>query len=150
MLIRRPLDAALANLALMAEGRVRIGQDSSALPIGPTESLRYWRSFYAAAARILDDVVIAPFEEVTHDIGPMIEAVNQRFGTEFRSAPAVATKHSDSLGWHARPNPLRNGIKADLKNQFDTEWSRSRRFRSLLKECDAIRAGILRHHERRR
>ena len=74
MLIRRPFDAALANLALMAEGLVRAGQDSSALSIGPTEMLKSWRCLYASAARILDDVVIAPFEEVAHDIGPMIEA----------------------------------------------------------------------------
>jgi hypothetical protein len=69
VLIRRPKDAIL-SFALWN-------------PISVDQALRYYRSFYETAEKYRDAFVLGPFEEVTEDVGRVIERVNDKFGTTF-------------------------------------------------------------------
>lgn len=49
----------------------------------PRIVLASWTRFYERLLPLRDDVVIAPFEAVTKDLGKVIAATNARFGTDF-------------------------------------------------------------------
>jgi len=70
LLIRKPYDAVASRVARWPE------QD-----IG--RELRRWLRFYSVTLEYRDRVVVAPFEEVTGDLGAVIERVNTAFGTAF-------------------------------------------------------------------
>jgi hypothetical protein len=52
-------------------------------PISVEQALEYYVSFHEAAADYKDSFVLGPFEEVTSDYGPVIERINEKFGTNF-------------------------------------------------------------------
>ena len=69
VVIRRPRDAVL-SFALWN-------------PISVDQALRYYRSFYETVEKYRDAYVLAPFEEITEDVGQVIERINDKFGTTF-------------------------------------------------------------------
>jgi hypothetical protein len=69
VLIRRPRDAVL-SFALWN-------------PISVDQALTYYKSFYETAEKYRDAFVLARFEEITEDFGPVIKRINDKFGTTF-------------------------------------------------------------------
>lgn len=148
LLVRAPRQAAISNLALAAEARERSG-DAKKPGLEEVDVIRSWVAFYHAVLPVLDRLVIAPFEEVTSDIGPMIRAVNTRFGADFAHAPVTETGAS-ALGWHATPNLLRARIKSEIEAGFDSALASSPRLRALDSASQTLHERILEHHERSR
>ena len=70
VLLRDPLDSVTSFI-----------QRSPAL--SASALLREYSRFYKRAARLVDDLIVAPFEAVTDDFGSILRAVNLRFGTNF-------------------------------------------------------------------
>lgn len=147
MLIRSPVDAALSNLAMIEEARLREGGERKAC-LSYENVFRSWLSFYAAMLPQLDKVVIAPFDAVTADLEGTIVAINEKFGTEFSAGPLLNARDKP-LGWHAMPTDLREMIKRELKDGFERECRSSARLRSLVDEADDVHDFILKTHERR-
>jgi len=137
-LIRPPRAAILSSLALAEEARRRHGGPGgrdSHVTFG--DAAGAWLAFYRAILPLRDALVIAPFARVTADLAAVIDEVNARFATRFESAPEVRTPQPD-LGWHARSNPLRREILAELDtfmHAAEREWPRLGR---LLAACDAL------------
>jgi hypothetical protein len=69
-LIRDPRDAVLSYV---------IRRDQ----LTPADALIEYVDFYRTAWRARDSFVVGAFERVTHEFGAVIDAVNQRFGTDF-------------------------------------------------------------------
>jgi predicted transcriptional regulator len=69
VLIRRPKDAVL-SFAIRD-------------PISVEQALKYYLSFYETVEGYSDAYVLGTFEEVTGDFGPVIQRLNERFGTSF-------------------------------------------------------------------
>ncbi|MFQ3612598.1 MAG: hypothetical protein SNJ68_02640 [Cyanobacteriota bacterium] len=150
LLIRDPKEAALSNLALILEARHRRGlPEQQQLPLGFDQVLHSWVAFYRAVVGCVDDLVIAPFEEVTQDLGSMIRAINTKFGTDFIDTPPVETPIKP-LGWHATPNEIRNTIKRRLAEDFADTLAGSARVSALLDEANTLHQRLIEIHERRR
>ncbi|TCP39296.1 hypothetical protein [Rhodovulum marinum] len=148
VLIRKPATAMLSNLALVEEARYR-GEDRPEKPLSFSDVAFSWLMFYETLEPYLDKIVIAPFDEVTQDLKPMIEDVNATFGTEFQSESTAAAK-STELGWHARPNEKRDEIKDGLRHDFDAALEANAGLRNLMKRCDQVHQRYLEIHARRR
>jgi len=149
MLIRRPEDAALSNLALHEEARRRETGAGQQARLGYYNVVHSWLAFYRPLVPHLDKVVIAPFEWVTQDIEGMIRAINDKFGTDFANGPLLHER-KQSLGWHALPSELRTKIKQELDEGFATARSNSARLRSLISQANDLHDEILEVYERRR
>jgi hypothetical protein len=111
VLIRRPRDAVL-SFALWN-------------PISVDQALTYYRSFYETVEKYRDAYVLAPFEEITEDVGHVIKRVNDKFGTTF------------SLFRHDEVNVGR--VFADMdtyarKTYGETQWERKVHHPSTVKE----------------
>jgi hypothetical protein len=50
---------------------------------GVRQAMRGWLRFYAPLRAYLNRLVVATFDQVTRDLGHVIETVNDRFGTDF-------------------------------------------------------------------
>jgi hypothetical protein len=72
VLIRPPVDAVLSEV--IREPRKR-----------PRRGLLEWNSFYGLIRPVLDQVVVADFATVTSDFSVVIDEVNRRFGTSFKT-----------------------------------------------------------------
>ncbi|RMH35843.1 MAG: hypothetical protein D6690_07920 [Nitrospirae bacterium] len=70
VLIRRP-DDAIRSLVIRHPS------------VNMDHAYRRWKLFYSAALRVIDKVVMAPFEEVTRNYGDIIERLNNKFGTNY-------------------------------------------------------------------
>lgn len=140
-LVREPRAAIMSNLALAEEGRRRTGRTGRGASLGFCHAAMGWSAFYRAILPHADHLLIVPFERATVDIEAVIDALNRRFGTDFRSAPEVVSPRR-ALGWHAMPNPLRQEIKAALAEAFTDELHRSARLRWLLEDCDALHGRV--------
>lgn len=70
LLVRAPEDAVIAGLAKIATHTT-------------SDLLRAYTVYYECLLPLQDHYVIAPFETVTTDVGRIVSAVNQRFGTSF-------------------------------------------------------------------
>lgn len=124
VLLRDPVDAALSLVLrdprYSAEG-----------------ALRYYVSFYEAVAGYRDHFVLGAFEEVTRDYGPIIERVNERFGTSFgvfehsqrnveRVFASIEVSHRARRGnvlveeQIARPSASKTSQKTALKHEFES------------------------------
>jgi hypothetical protein len=79
-LIREPIGAAASLITRHPE-------------ISPDQALRQYVNFYECVQRHADRVVLADFRKVTSDYAQVIEAVNRRFGTQFR--PYVNSSSED-------------------------------------------------------
>lgn len=138
VLIRAPRAACLSLLALAAEARHRAGRpESKALAF--SDVLLAYVTFYEAVEPWLDHAVIGRFEKVRGDVAGLVERVNARFGTSFRSkAEQIAPQ--PELGWHAMPNEIRERIKRDLEGRFDAALAGSASLRRLLDRAEAVHA----------
>lgn len=56
-------------------------------------ALRAYASFYEAVLPYADRMVLAPFDDLTRDLGGVIRTVNRRFGTDF-DAPSADPEHT--------------------------------------------------------
>lgn len=148
MLIRRPREAVLSNLALRYEAQLRAGKPSNA-KLTYEQVIDSWLGFYSSVELILDKLVVAPFEEVTQDISGMIQQVNARFGTKFQDRPSVQVREKP-LGWHAMPTDLRMTIKEELDDGMAETLKRSARLRRKLERANELHRKILAHYENRR
>jgi len=147
VLIRRPSDAVLSLLALAEEGRRRGDRAVRERALTFADAAFAWVAFYRAVLPQLDALVIAPFDQVTQDVAPTIGRINDRFATAFETEPSAAK--APQLGWHARPNPLREHVKADLRTAYLHACEEDRQLRNLMCEADELYARILERHERR-
>lgn len=136
ILIRQPEQAIISHLALGLEDQQRnLGRKRGTLTF--QDALGGWLVFYRAVEHCTDAFVIAPFEEVTQDIGGMIRKINRKFGTNF-SDEAPTHEQSKPLGWHATPNEIRNGIKSELSEKFCQALTRSPQLRTMLDEANTL------------
>jgi hypothetical protein len=147
-LIRRPQDAALSYLALTEEvwQRKKIARRGT---LTFHDVLASWLAFYQAIECLLDRLVIAPFPEVTQDVGGMIEALNERFGTEYGTV-SLPPQSERKLGWHAMPNTIRDDIKHGISEDFRQALPESRRLRAVLDQSKRLHDRIVERHERHR
>lgn len=143
LLIRSPYAAVLSHLALREEMQERDNQWYYQ-PSFRT-CLADWITFYSASLPYVDSMVVAPFEEVTVDISPMIRNVNYRFGTSFASGAPVRKR---DLKYHALPNTKRSHIKKDLQQSISREVEQSPRLRSMLDEAKSLHREIVMRHQR--
>lgn len=122
VIVREPVDACL-SLAVRERG------------ITVRQSLSTWIGFYERIVPLRAGVVFAGFEAVTRDLGSVIGAVNQRFGTDF--ARFVHTPEAEGrvfellehydredrgLGGEstvARPSEARTSMKEALRSEMD-------------------------------
>ena len=101
--------------------------------------LNAYIAFYEAVEPRLADVVIGRFEIVKNDLTGLVERVNIRFSTDFQTHAKIPAPRSE-LGWHAMPNEIRNRIKRDLEDQFETQLDASSSLRRLLRRAEAVHA----------
>ncbi len=125
VLVRPPLDSALAHMALRG------------VPAGP--ALTAWIRFHRSILPVRDAFVVASFAEVTGDFGVAVARVNERFGTRFgvfehspeNEAAVFAAierrnrelrarrKESERDLILARPTAERSALKDRLREQLD-------------------------------
>jgi hypothetical protein len=115
---------------------------------------RYAR-LYRAFMQAPSEGVVAPFREITEDFGPVIERVNDRYGTSFTPFPsadpqAVAAVEATIEAFnstvygtdsaHFRPLP-----SADRKSAAQTvvDAMNQPRYRSRLGQCDQLYAAVM-------
>jgi hypothetical protein len=113
VLIRDPVEALISNRGL----QLQIGAvEDKPMPMHVPFEMHFqgWLSFYRTVERVKDQVVIAPFEDVIDDPGPIIDRVNARFGTEFdrfeHTEDNVEAIRS-SRECHALPSEQRRALK---------------------------------------
>ncbi|UWP88870.1 hypothetical protein [Aliiroseovarius crassostreae] len=116
VLIRDPKSAILSLRALRveAQNREKAGRNGETFE----DALKAWLTFYDTLRPQLSHVVIAPFEEVTQSVAPLISDVNRRFGTQFATT-LPAGRSERVLGYHAKPTPLRDDIKRKLAAELE-------------------------------
>lgn len=137
LLMRTPKDA-VASLAIRD-------------PISIERALKYYVSFYEAAAEYSDSYVLGLFEDVTSDYGTVIERINERFGTDFmpfrhtgRNVERVFGRiekvyERDFSGASSmeeavsRPSSARGEAKQRLKDELEAP-----RHRELLARAEAV------------
>mgnify|MGYP005847309039 CR=1 FL=1 len=73
ILIRNPLDAIASSCVYHGRGAKGVDREVAA-----------WILFYRYVGRVRERVVLADFETVVGDFNAVIEAVNRKFGTQFR------------------------------------------------------------------
>jgi hypothetical protein len=117
VLIRDPVDAVISHL--IREPRLT-----------PRQGLHNWVRFYRFVAHLPHRFVLATFEEVTTDLGPVIDRLNDRFGTSFARFAHTPENVERCFEWIedrnrsqnsglestiARPSSARDAIKASLR-----------------------------------
>lgn len=141
-LIRDPRGAILSRLALSQEACRRTGRTGRGAALGFRDAAVAWEAFYRAILPHGDRLLIVPFERATADLDGVIDDLNRRFGTSYRSLPGVRSPQPE-LGWHAQSNPLRREIKAELAEKFERELRQSLRLAALLDACNAVHRRVL-------
>jgi hypothetical protein len=120
VLIRDLVEAVISNRGL----QLQIGAvEDKPRPMHVTSEMHIqsWLSFYRAAERVKDRVVIAPFEDVIDDFGSIIERVNERFGTSFARfdhMPSNVETVRNNRGYHALPSTQRDRLKETARDAF--------------------------------
>lgn len=145
MLLRQPEQAVISNLALILENQRRNASGKKGT-LTFYDALRGWLVFYRAVEHCTDAFIIAPFGEVTQDIGGMIRRINRKFGTDF-SDEVQTQEQAKLLGWHATPNEIRNGIKSELSEKFDQALTRSSQLRTMLDEANSLHQKFIALHQ---
>jgi hypothetical protein len=151
ILVRPPLDSALAHMALRG------------VPAGA--ALSAWTRFHRSILPVRDGFVAASFADVTGDFGAVVARVNARFGTSFgvfQHTPeneaavfaAIERRNRDLRAGRkeaerdlilARPTPERSALKDRLREQLDAPGLAGRRaqagalYRRLVGEPEAVR-----------
>jgi hypothetical protein len=146
VLIREPRSAILSLKALNAEGINRDGFDENGEPFEDT--IKAWLTFYEALEPYLDRVVIAPFGEATKSVETVITNVNEKFGTSFKVT--LPEDHAArTLGYHAKPNTLRDSIKEKLAAKLTNLEQTNLTFRTDLSRATKLYEKYLGTHAAR-
>lgn len=129
ILIRNPLDAIASSCVYHDRGPEGVGREISA-----------WMLFYRYVEWIKGRVVLADFERVIGDFNAVIEAVNHKFGTQFRLVENVEAvrqrvfedikKYSAQIGEGSGQIPMPTAERKQAKA----------RYRALLLQHSRIRA----------
>lgn len=136
-LVREPRAAILSYLAFSEENRLRTGRAERGTSLGFSDAAAAWLAFYRAILPLADRLLVVDFQRATGDLEGIIEEVNDRFGTSFRSAP-VELNPQGFLGSHALPNRQRRRIKCALAQGLDHELSVRPRLRALMDRCSEV------------
>ena len=123
VLIRNPVDTLISERGLQLQTAAVEGRPPP-LHVSYATRLRGWMSFYERLDPVLDDVVVAPFELVTEDVGEVIDAVNTRFDTtfsRFEHTDANVRRIRDTRGYHALPSDEREALKAQARRRFERD-----------------------------
>lgn len=122
-LIREPISAAASLVTRHPE-------------ITPEQALRQYVSFYECVQRHADQVVLADFRKITSDYATVIQALNQRFGTDFRpyvNSPAedeavfaeidALNEETEGGAEHqlARPSEAKRAMLAEARARIERE-----------------------------
>ena len=75
---------------------------------GVRQAMRGWLRFYAPLGAYLNRLVVGTFDQVTRDLGAVIERVNDRFGTDF--APFQHTEENVRRVWEAIDRDYRTRV----------------------------------------
>jgi hypothetical protein len=75
---------------------------------GVRQAMRGWLRFYAPLRPYLNRLVLATFDQVTRDLGEVIETVNDRFGTDF--APFHHTEENVRKVWETIDRDYRTRV----------------------------------------
>jgi hypothetical protein len=120
LIVRPPLDAALAHM------------DRRRIP--PRPALAAWIRYHSRIAPYLDRILPVELSQVSTDVGAVIRAMNEHFGTDyevFEHTPEnEATlfeqierdnvrKYGGSTYWVAKPTPERAARKAALRSELE-------------------------------
>jgi hypothetical protein len=84
--------------------------------------LRTWIAWYERVWPVRDQIVVAPFEVVTEDFGAVIDAVNDKFRTDFarfEHADEQVEAIRSSYGYHALPTEERARLKEQARARFE-------------------------------
>lgn len=136
-LVRNPRDAIISHRAFAEEERLRCGRSLRTASLTFSDLAASWAAFYRAILPISDRILVVPFEAAIADLEGVIEEMNARFHTSFRSDPEKLDDQG-FLGTHALPNELRGKIKSSLSQSFAAELKRSRRLRARMEECSEL------------
>jgi hypothetical protein len=77
---------------------------------GAVRALAAWLRYYRSVETMLDEVVVADFEQVTQDFGAVIDAVNVRFSTAFDRFDPTPEAIRACFSWIEGVNRERYGI----------------------------------------
>lgn len=148
LLIRPPRPTIVSQLALAEENRLRhAGRMTRGNALTFAHAAQSWFKFYEAVQPKLAAFVIAPFGEVTRDLRGTIIRVNRRFDTSFDFEAPVAGAERE-LGWHAKPNRLRDAVKSKLEEDFRRALAEDRRLRRRIDRCQALHDEVVEYRER--
>lgn len=145
-LIRDPKSAILSMKSLVVEAAEREGRENIVEPFEDT--IRAWLTFYEALEPRLDHIVIAPFPEAIQSVETVVANVNRKFGTQFLT-DLPEEQETRPLGYHAKPNPLRNRIKAKLEAELKTLEQGNPTFRRDLERASRLYDKYLEIHASR-
>ena len=132
VLIRNPKDTIISYVSLIQESQIRNGSKKGEITF--FDALLGWNVFYRVLESHTDKFVIAPFHKVIQDISGTIRAINKKFGTDFQEEP-LTEPLDKPLGWHAKPNELRNHIKQALEEEFAKTLLESRELKQSFNEA---------------
>jgi hypothetical protein len=124
VVIRNPLEVVCSMRALSIEVSVRENIKNPNVGTSFRQLLLDYTQFYSALHSVKNDCLFASFDTITRNFGKAIDALNDRFGTDFtpflHSAENLDTIRN-SAGYHALPNEVRGRIAKDVKRDFEAE-----------------------------
>ncbi len=83
-LIEEGVRRGLPTIVLIRRPRAAIGSGLQFLPdVKPETAIGSWRRYYQRVLPLIDQVLVATFEEVIDDMGAVTRRCNERFGTSF-------------------------------------------------------------------
>jgi hypothetical protein len=124
--IREPVAATTSHLAAVPH-------------LTPKRALREYVAYCRAILPLVDDLVLADFEEITSDFGPVIERVNRRFGSDFsvfEATPANVEAVTASMDRDWEQNHAGRGRDSWQPRPDSTKEERKQASRSLVEEPD--------------
>jgi hypothetical protein len=145
-LIREPRSAILSLKSLVAEVTEREGHEN--IVVHFEDTIRAWLTFYETLEPHLDHVVIAPFPEAIQSVEAIITNVNRRFGAQF-VIERPEEQETQTLGYHAKPNALRDRIKETLEVELETLEQDNPTFRRHLERASRLYDKYLEIHASR-
>lgn len=98
--------------------------------------IQYYIDFYSEIYKIMDHVILAPFDEVTNDFGLIINKMNKKFKSNFISFDHSIENEQEIFknSWsHLSPSNERNSIKPFVKKLLE-----NKECKDLLSEADNI------------
>lgn len=136
LLIRRPEDVVASMLQFQPGTTVE-------------EVLASYLDFYTRVLPVLDEVVVADFDEVVADFGAVVRRVNDRFGTRFEPYRKTAESEHDVFAAVERFG-MQHYAAEDFENRVSRPSAGRSRFRSSPREWSAGQRALLADAERLR